>query len=462
MQQGVLKTKFIRRLTIQLLALVSMVMDLSLYAQTVSPPNVDSPGKKPVLQLTLGETIKRALGESAGLRQLREELNAASAVRSQAVSKFLPTISLDGDVGTARDRTPIPGDPDVPEVARERNFYNGRITLTQNLFSGFGHTANFKVASTGEQAAELALKAKEGDVLLEAIRVYFTIQLRLKELEAEREIATLRNRQYESMKSRAKFGRATELELLQAQQAVQSQVPTIRELESKVEGESLKLARLLGLQLDQPFALIDSLDEAAKALQEQALPDLAKAYQQTLKQNPGLLKSEVEFEKAIAQIRSVNSTNLPQLDFVLSAGTNANRRDEIASEESMVYTGMLRFSVPVFTGLSSFSSAKEAQARLNAEREERATLREKTLDDLRANFRLIELSTDKIKAEQANVQVADLAVVKAEAFNRVGRATLNEVLDSYSKKLEAKKGLANAFFDRIVAIAQIKAILGAF
>lgn len=438
--------------------MTSIALGATISAATSLLAAADPAKSQNVMQLTLQQAIAKATSSSRKLTAARESLEAADAVQSQAFAKFFPTITAEGNAGTAHDRQATPGDTEVPDVPRDRNFYSGQLILTQNIFSGFNHSANYRFARANKSVERLELTIEERQTVLSVVQTYFTLQKNLREVEAEREVIGLKVKQLENIKQKSRSGRATELEELQAQQSLESQRASIRDLDAQIEGQSLKLARLLGMELDQSFALVDSLEGAEKVLIETKLPPLEESYAQLLRESPELEKSEASFERANAQMKLTNSGSLPLVDLVVSAGTDAHQRDEIAATNSVTYKGMVRLTVPLFSGLSSFAANREGQAKINALREERTLLREETLDKLRSAYRDAEVAIDKIKAEQTSVALAEKTTIKAETLQAVGRATLTEVLDSYSARLDAKKKLAAALYQRAESLARIKSM----
>ena len=73
----------------------------------------------------------------------------------------------------------------------------------------------------------------------------------------------------------------------------------------------------------------------------------------------------------------------------------------------------------------------------------------------------LQVASSKLEAETVNVKLADMTVLKARGFYGLGRASLSDVLNSYSHALDAKKNLAQAMYDRVFALSHIKTALGA-
>ncbi len=427
--------------------------------QLLSAENGSKP-LPPIIELTLKGTIDRAVENSHTVRQAREDLSAAQGRIKQATAKFYPTIQAEANAGTFHDKQPAPSETPPPEVERDRNQYDAKVTLTQNVFSGFSHWAGVQSAKADQESFQKKLDRTTSEVRFEIAKLYFEIQLKLRELAAEREVSELRQKQLEQVKARFAAGRATQVERLKAEYAVKSQIPQIKSLESDLEKDTLRLVQYVGLPLTQEFKLTDSLEKAANAVMSKPLPEIATAFDLALTSNPDLIGIESDLAKLSSDVKVTSAKNLPALDLIFSSGTNAGRRDEIGAPGFRAYGGQLKLSVPVFSGLSSFAERHENQAKINSMIEKKAATREKLLEDLRRVYSAWSLETVRMDAEKTNIELAEKTVIQAETLYQTGRATLTDVLDGYSNQLQAKKNLASAMYGRVAALAEIKFLLG--
>lgn len=437
---------------IEAIFLILFLSNFSFAAEEAAPKPLP-----PFIKITLKEALEMAFASSHDIRQLKEEVIAAEARTDQSLSKFYPTVNVNASAGTFHDRQ---GEVPQPESERDRNQYDAKVVLNQNLFSGFSHWSGLDAAKADRDSAQKKLEKKIAEVRLGVIKSYFNIQLKLKELAAEKEIAELRRNQLSQVESKFSQGRATEVEKLRAEYAVKSQIPQMKTIESDLEKETLSFVQFLGLPLTQEFSLTDQLEVANKLLLTKPLPDIAVAFEVALRTNPELLGYDFDLAKLNSDIKVTSAKHLPSLDLALSSSTTASRRDEIGASGYRSYGGQVNLNIPVFSGLSSFSERHENQTKLNVLLEKKAAYREKLLEDIRRVYSTWNLENAKAEAEKANIELTDKAVSQSEALYASGRATLIDVLDSYSSGLQAKKNYAAAEYGRITALAELKFILG--
>lgn len=414
----------------------------------------------PVEDIALPRAIQMALSNSHEVKQSKESYEAAEAAVRRVRSSFYPKVSAEVTAGTYHDRVPLPGSTSVPTTPTDRNNYVAGLKLSQSLFAGFRDASAFARVTTERTLADKELQIAKENMAQTVIQLYFGIQLLLRNIESEKEVKTLRAQQYDEVKNKMLHGSATELAALQVEYTLKAQQPQISALEADLESRKLKLARLMGFSLDQSYKLKSDLPDASVPLLTTQLPAFSDAFEFALKNNPNFAKYELQLTQLQNQTGEVLSKHLPTLDFIVNGGTNAYQRFDIGSSDSLTYSAELKLTVPLFSGLDSFAERSEQQSKLNALKEARSAYRESVLEQLNDAYRQLELASTKWEADKVNLVLTEKTVSKARAFYRMGRATLAEVLDSYSQFLTARRSATQTKFDRVVALFKIKSLLG--
>lgn len=417
-----------------------------------------APETKPPLVLSLKEATTRSLSGSRDVKKAKENLNAAREEQSVARAVFLPTLRFESNVGTLHDRQPNIGDVASPEIARDRNQYDAQLILNQPLFSGLHDFNDVRAKSAATAEQEWKLKSTALDISIHVIELYFGLQLAQAELMAEKEVAKLRQDQWSEVQNRARAGRATELDNLEAEYAVKAQEPTMKSLERDISSKSLKLARIMDLPLDQSFKLTDSLSDIGAVLGGARLPSLGEAYQTAVRESPKLRAAENALQRIDLEYARDSSKHYPDLSFEVVAGYHSNLRAEFGTEDSKQYSGMLKLKVPLFSGLSSFDERRVNYARVASAREDLGIARDDLLQQLTDAYSEYELAESKVGAEKKNTELTARAVENAKNLFRAGRTVQTSVLDSYTRDLTARKNYAKALYDRVIALAKIRSL----
>lgn len=414
----------------------------------------------PAKKLPLRESIDLALKADHAVNKAAHALDGAKARLASARGKYFPKIDLELNAGTFHDRNAIPGDLQIPSVARDRNNYLAQVKFSQPIFSGFGHSSTMSKREYEQKVKELELDIAKETAIEQTIALYFGVQLLEKQIRSEKEAQVMRESQRKEIGERTRHGAATDLQQLQAEYAVKQQVPKILELETDLSTKRLRLYRALNLPLGDTFELTDLLPDRIEGPLAFKLPDLPHALDYALRNSLRIRKLEAEVHATQSESGESLAPHLPRLDLELSAGSNAFQRADIASSDSLAYGAQLKLVVPLFSGLESLSDRSYWRARLDELTEERARLRESILDELNETYRKLEMTSHRLEASRVNLELTERAVKKAREFYRMGRSTLTEVLDAYSANLEAKKQGAQDIYDRVVALFRVKSILG--
>lgn len=434
------------------------ISDVGDAAVPLQPLPVAESTNKPALILSLKEATTRALAGSRVVKKAKEDYNAAREATSVARAAFLPTLKFESNVGTLHDREPSVGETVSPAIARDRNQYDADLVLTQPLFSGFRDWNDVRAKSAASLEEEWKLKSTALDISIKVIELYFGLQLAQADLNAEKEVSKLRQEQWEDVKNRARSGRATQLDSLESEYAVKAQEPAIKELEHDISSKSLQLARILDLPLDQSFRLSDDLSNIGAVLGAAKLPNLAEAYTTATQASPKLRAAQQTVERIDLEYSRDSAKHYPELSFEAKAGYHTNLRADLGTEDARHYSGLLKLTVPLFSGLSSFDERRVNRAKVSSAQEDLGIARDDLLQELTDAYSQLELAESKIIAEKKNTELTLRAIDNAKSLFQAGRATQTSVLDSYSRDLTARKNYSKALYDRVIALAKVRSL----
>lgn len=411
-------------------------------------------------ELSLEEAQELTLKNSRDLQAAHHDVEAQNNVVKRAISNFFPELSLVTKAGTRHDRIAQPGEKEIPSVSRDRNIYDAQLQLSQSLFSGFRDVSTLRGAKAKlfiQQQLETAKILEKRQAVSE---VYFLLQLKIKEKALEEKQSLVFEQRVKEMRTKMGSGRSTELDFLEAQYALEKQRPVLKSLDADIEQKTLELCRMTGLPLDDVLVPIDTLEGAAYLANELVLPEMSSAMDFAFKNNSQVLQLEGDREELESSIRLITAEHLPQLTLNAFSGIQSNRKDEIGSSRSRVYGFEVNFTLPLFSGLSSFPTRREGLARLSSVREKRSLMREKLFDQVRDLYRQWEVNKNLLDSLKLGVKIAQDKVKKAELLYSAGRVTFSDVLENYSDHLEANKALLRAALDRVLLTGKFKILMG--
>lgn len=408
------------------------------------------------LRLTLDEAIARARAASQRLAELRAREEGAAAAVAQREAAERPVVAA--HAGYTRTNhvdefgVPTPDGrfrviyPDIPDN------YRTRVELHWPLYTGGRGAALAHAARAEREALGAETAVAEADLALETARAYWAVvtageSVRVLEAAAARAEAHLAD-----VRARLDAGVAAphEVAAVEAQRARQQML--LAEARGQHLSSEAALARLLGLPLDQRFALVEPLDVP----QSVATPGRASS------REPGADRPEraaarlrldaVQAREAAARVGDWPAVALlGGVDYAHPNPRIFPRRAEwVASWDLTVQA-----SWSIWDGGRTQAELAQARAAVAAERARAAEIDAAVALDVRQ--RRLELD-----AAQAAVAAADEAVRAAAEAERVaadrfdaGLATSTEVLDAQVARLQAELDRTRARAGLRLALARL-------
>jgi outer membrane protein len=218
----------------------------------------------PVRTLTLNEAYALALERSEALGITREEIKIAEARYWQAVSAVLPQVDF---LGSVRTQNNAGGSIGGDSTGARKDRWEGRLRITQTLFSGF-REFNTAAALKADQRALASTLARNRQLLyLDVSDLYHQVTTLEEDERALNDIlAALRERQNE-LTERVSLGRSRKSELLAAETELADTQATLESLRGLTGAARELFAFLIGvpshlyqLAPRPPLAVADKLE----------------------------------------------------------------------------------------------------------------------------------------------------------------------------------------------------------
>jgi len=380
---------------------------------------------------------REALAGSPEL-QIVEARYRASRWRARGAfgGNLLPSLSIGAD-GT-RTETPIPGSDERirSELMTSSIIASWEIDLWGRL------AARTLASDLTADAAEEDLNGARISVSGQAARSWVSlIEAQQLMALAEEDLST-RERALDLTQRRYDAGIATSLALRTAR----SQVASARAFKAQAEDSLLiasrRLQEIMGRYPDGTLRAEGALPELEAIAAAGAPADL-------LERRPDVLASENRMRAAGFRIHEARTALLPRLTLRGSAGSSGDRLDDIDDSANMVSNLIAGITMPIFNGGALLA---ESRASVNDRRAAAADYVRTTI----AAWREVEAS---ISADQSlEVREREFAIAADEAREAQelaereyarGVATLFELIDAYSRRIDAERGLISARSQRV-------------
>lgn len=395
----------------------------SIRAQTAAP-----------LRLSLGDAVRSAVERSAVAQLARLRVEESRARVGQARAALLPNLSADilqsgRTFNTATFGLELPGFDPNGQVEGPVNTIDFRGKIGQTIFDQAAHArltaARSAVTASDAEATAAAEQAAAtaGVAYVRALRAEAQLRSRVADSSLSAELLGIARDLLES-------GVGIALDVTRAQSqlaAARAQIIAARNDRSRAR---LELLRAIGVPLDTPVELTDSLGAPGR----DSLPDEQRAVETALRERADVRAAREQMNAVHNQIRAIRAERLPTLGLVADHGVIGKNPAHLLS----TYTWGVQVSVPVFDGARRSSRIAEQSA---VEREldvRERDLRSQVTVEVRSALLDIASAREQVEAGRERVGLAEQEVSQARERFAAG-VTGNADVISASLSLSAAR-----------------------
>lgn len=390
------------------------------------------------------ESLKDAL---ATLSQTHPQIQAAAKLlqagkerETEAFSGFLPRAEVQGETGPQHviNHAPLNNGEDLND---RRD--NARVSVTQNLFNGFGDSARLHAAENNTAVLAATLDATKQAVYLEAITAYLNV-LREQRLI---NVSILNERNIQNQlhleDERVKRGAGITVDVLQAK----SRLQIARERRVAFEGR-LRAAVARYRQVFDKAPDIGALEDARPK------PDLLpKTLDDALAlgraNNPNARISDFT-ARANDDKRDVEMADYyPTLDLVGAAEYQNNTSGQEGRADS--YSVLLRSRWEFFSGLRSRARVEAATRTYEASKSTRLFTLRKVDEEVRIAWENLQTQRQRVDLLDNAVTIAEDVLRARHKLREAGKETALNVLDAEGEVFNAQINRIEAEYDARLA-----------
>lgn len=178
----------------------------------------------------------------------------------------------------------------------------------------------------------------------------------------------------------------------------------------------------------------------------------------SIEYNLNLHSKRIAKELAKMQIDLAKTGHLPTLDLVAGAGRNSIDYDYegLSDTDTNSATIGLEFNLPIYSGGKTSSLVKQAQYSYVIASEDLTETFRNTESQVSSGYNNVRASISSIKAYEQTVISSASALKAVEAGFEVGTRTIVDVLDATRNLYSSENQLANARYDYIISMLQLK------
>jgi outer membrane protein TolC len=405
--------------------------------------------------ISLGEAARIAARQSASAVAARYRTEQAQARVGQQRAGLLPTISANAiesghTTNTATFGFNLPGLDPNGTIIGPVNTIDVRGRAEMNLLDVGAiqrvRSARTAVSAAGADAQNVAEQAAQS-----AAQAYLLAQRATAQLAARIADSTLADSLLAIARSQLQAGVGVALDVTRAQaqvSAVRAQLIAARNDRNRTR---LDLLRALGVSLDTPLQLADSLGELPVS---DTLTDEAAAVQRALRQRPDLRAIDEQLRAAQQSLTAIRAERLPTLSAFGDEGWIGTN----SGSKLNTYDWGVQLSLPIFDGLRRESRIQEQEAVAREIDVRRRDLRQVAAIEVRQAILDLASAREQVDASREQLRLTQQEVAQAQERFRAGvagnadvitaslslnsaRTQLNDALTSYQS---ARVALARA------------------
>ena len=330
--------------------------------------------------------------------------------------------------------------------------YGANIGLSQSLYNGaYWQQLDISEKQATQYAAIYGLAAQ--DLLLRTSTAYFNVlraDVAVKTVKANKRAV---ERQLEQTKQRFEVGLIAITDVHEAQAAYDRTAADEIIAENNLANSYYVLRELTGADVLKVSYLNTDTFSAVKLE-----GDVTFWRQKALEYNLALHTKRIVKELAKMQIDLAKTGHQPTLDFTAGLGYNNVSYDNAPLRDTDMSTGTIGLSlnVPIYTGGGITSRVKQAQYNYVFASEDLVQTFRATEAQVNRGYNNVSASISSILAYEQAVVSSRSALDATEAGFEVGTRTIVDVLDATRALYESKNQLANARYDYIINMLQLK------
>jgi len=378
---------------------------------------------------TLINSLNAAYINNPKLNAERASMRAAKEKKREAVSEFLPSVTISGYVSDQQNTKTGGSDSNFKPAEQS-------MTIEQKIFQGGSGVANFVKKKHGQDLGELKLKKVEQEILLEAAKVHTELLLNKKTVDINLINIDLLERQVETDQNRLEKGEINLTDLAQSESSLLGARAQLISAKNDLVVSKANFEKIIG---KKPPENINELKEIDLNLPE----SLASAYSISKSENPDLQIAFLEYKQAKLDVVIAGSDLSPSATLKYKIAEQDDFSSTVKDRTQQTVTATA--SWPLFAGGSNLFNLRNAQELRNQKEllfEDSKKEIETSVATAWSNYQSSKGVLDSIRSQVKAAEIANEGItLEYESGN--SRTTL-EVIQSRTILLNSRINLASA------------------
>ena len=378
---------------------------------------------------TLLESLQSAYLNNSKLNAERANMRASREEKREAVSEFLPSVTISG-YNSALDNSKGTAD-DLYIEPKERS-----LLIEQKIFQGFSGVANLQKKRKGQKIGEFKLKKVEQEILLEAAKAHTELLLNRKKVNINLINVDLFERQVETDQNRLEKGEINLTDLSQSESSLAGARAELIAAENDLVTSKANFEKIIGKKSTGDIQEIEKINLN--------LPEsLATAYRISNSENPNLLIALMEYEQSKLDVTIAGSELSPSATLSYKIAEQDDISSTVQERTQQTVTATATWSL-FAGGKNTFNYRKfqeiENQKELLLEDRKKTTKTE--VANAWSSYQSSKSMLDSIRSQVKAAEIANEGITLE--YESGGSRTTLEVIQSRSILLNSRINLASS------------------
>ena len=393
---------------------------------------------------TLMDSLNSAYANNPKLNAERASMRASREEKREAISEFLPNVTISGYI-SEQDNT-MPGSGTNFEPSEQS------MVVEQKIFQGFAGIANYKKKKYGQELGEYKLKKIEQEVLLEATKAHADFLLSKKKVEINLSNIDLLERQVETDQNSLEKGEISLTDLAQSEASLAGAEAKLIAAKNDFVTSKANFEKIIG---KKPAENIEEIKLIKLNLPE----SLAQAYRISNIENPDLQISTLEYKQAKLDVIVAGSDLSPYATLKYKIAEQDDMSSTVKDRTQQTVSATATW--PLFKGGSNFFNLRKVKELQN----QKELLLEDSKKNSETNVATVwssyQSSKSLLNSIRSQVKAAEIAnegiTLEYESGNN--RTTL-EVIQSRTILLDSRINLATSERNYLISQFDLLASIG--
>ena len=393
------------------------------------------------LHLTLRQAMGMAVTHHVQVQLALEQAQEATARAEEARAALRPAVGFNSYQMRQTQNLRAMGLalPGFPTLIGPFNTFDARVQFTQQILD-LVHVHEASSAQTGVEVARLEAAAREQQIAGAAGLAYLAVQQSMESVKAAQANETLSQHLLQLTRDQLKSGLATGVDEVRAAASEAQVAYQLQQALGAAKDALTRLHRALGLPLDLPIELTDTLGVIPASS-----PDGGDAVDRALHQRPELQALEKTLEQRVTETEAAKAASYPTIGLIGAIGPSGVLPTQY---DYRTYSYGIQMSVPLYQGGALVARQDQAESRRRQAELALKDGRHQVEEDVR-------LAEDSLNTSRAQVKAAQLRLDLAQRLMQQAQDRFVSGVADNLEMVDAQAGLAQARSDQIGALGAL-------